>query len=972
MRPIHIAILALLLAPAAMGQLTKDDCLGCHSDPDLVKENANGTTTSVHVDPARFDASVHGSLDCTDCHSSIEDYPHESVGRVDCTMCHPDEAEATKKGIHSTILGGHPAAGCADCHGNHAIQPPSEKPVPGCAKCHPSVAEKQRRSLHGQASAKGDPLAPTCSVCHGGHEIRPHTDPKSPTAVMNIPLLCGKCHREGSKVSQYRNIPEQRILENYVDSIHGEGLFRKGLTVTAVCTSCHSAHEILPHTDPKSTIAKANVVKTCTQCHANIEQVHRKVINGKLWENQPHRIPVCVDCHAPHKARRVFYDAGMANRDCLRCHDNKDLTMTRNGKKVSIYVDPDVYAVSMHAKTACAQCHTDVSPSHERPCETVKAKVDCSICHEDKVAAYNRSIHGQLAAKGDPDAPRCMDCHTAHSTKGHTVPTSPTYARNVPELCARCHRAGEKAAIRIHSKVPDIVQTYADSIHGKALTESGLVVTATCVNCHSSHEELPPRDPNSTVNPKNIAKTCGTCHNGIEETFEKSIHFTGKPKNGMKLPTCNDCHSAHAIARVDKPGFRTQMMMQCGRCHKEEAETFFDTFHGKVSRLGAEKAAKCYDCHGTHNILPPDNPESTLSRNHVVKTCGQCHPGSHRQFAGYLTHATHHDPAKYPWLFWSFRFMVVLLVGTLSFFLVHTGAWLIRLWRSRELWGPHKDAAAQTPTKVFYKRFKRFQRMQHLVMLLSFFTLATTGMALKFSYTGWAQVVSWFFGGAQSMGYVHRVGAVVLIGVFIAHIFHLVRTKKEKKRSWLGMLTGPDTMMFTLRDVREVWQSFRWFLGKGERPRYGRFTYWEKFDYFAVFWGVMVIGSSGLILWFPELMTHFLPGWSINVATIIHSDEALLAVAFIFTIHFFNTHFRPDKFPMDPVIFTGRVPVDELKYDKPDEYQALVDAGELEEHLVGPIPAAVERGFRIFGFIALGIGITLIGLILYAMIFAYR
>jgi len=164
----------------------------------------------------------------------------------------------------------------------------------------------------------------------------------------------------------------------------------------------------------------------------------------------------------------------------------------------------------------------------------------------------------------------------------------------------------------------------------------------------------------------------------------------------------------------------------------------------------------------------------------------------------------------------------------------------------------------------------------------------------------------------------------------------------------------------------------RLVFGLGRRPRYGRWTYWEKFDYFAVFWGVAVIGTTGLVLWFPELFTYLIPGWSVNVATIIHSDEALLAVGFIFTIHFFNTHFRPDKFPMDPVIFTGRVTLDELKYDKPAEYEARVKDGTLDEHLFDPVPETVEKGFKIFGFIALGIGLTLIGLIVYAMIFGYR
>jgi hypothetical protein len=222
------------------------------------------------------------------------------------------------------------------------------------------------------------------------------------------------------------------------------------------------------------------------------------------------------------------------------------------------------------------------------------------------------------------------------------------------------------------------------------------------------------------------------------------------------------------------------------------------------------------------------------------------------------------------------------------------------------------------------------------------------------------------------MGILHRLGAITLIVVFVLHINDVRRKKLASGKTWKQMVTGPDTILLLPRDIKEVVASIKWFFGLGPRPHYGRYTYWEKFDYFAVFWGVAVIGSTGMILWFPEIFTHIVPGWFVNVATIIHSDEALLAVGFIFTIHFFNTHFRPDKFPMDTVIFTGRVPIDELKYDKPAEYERLVATGTLEEHLVEPFPRSVEKGFRVFGFIALGVGLCLIALIVYAMLFGYR
>jgi cytochrome b subunit of formate dehydrogenase len=186
------------------------------------------------------------------------------------------------------------------------------------------------------------------------------------------------------------------------------------------------------------------------------------------------------------------------------------------------------------------------------------------------------------------------------------------------------------------------------------------------------------------------------------------------------------------------------------------------------------------------------------------------------------------------------------------------------------------------------------------------------------------------------------------------------------------MLLGQDSMIFNKKDLHDLIGNFKWFIGKGPRPEYGRWTYWEKFDYFSVFWGMIVIGSTGLMLWFPELFTLLFPGWLINVATIIHSDEALLAAGFIFTVHFFNTHFRPEKFPMDIVVFTGRMTLEELKEDKPLEYEALVKKGELEQHMVEPYPDIVVRVFRIFGWTALSIGVGLIILIIYAMVFAYQ
>lgn len=270
-------------------------------------------------------------------------------------------------------------------------------------------------------------------------------------------------------------------------------------------------------------------------------------------------------------------------------------------------------------------------------------------------------------------------------------------------------------------------------------------------------------------------------------------------------------------------------------------------------------------------------------------------------------------------------------------------------------------------------RFEPFLSFLHILVVISFLALAFTGMTIKFSGVGAFQVASQIMGGYEVTGYIHRIAAIITFGYFALHIGYLIKKVAKQKKSLKYMLSGENSMVPNKRDLKELIGTFKWFFGVGKRPDYGRWTYWEKFDYFAVFWGVAVIGFSGLILWFPEFFTALgLPGWLINVATIVHSDEALLATGFIFTVHFFNTHFRPDKFPMDNVIFTGRVPLEEFKKDRPREYQQLVEEGKLEERFAPPPPEWLKKFAKIFGFTALTLGLLIVVLIIYSMIFLYR
>ncbi len=277
----------------------------------------------------------------------------------------------------------------------------------------------------------------------------------------------------------------------------------------------------------------------------------------------------------------------------------------------------------------------------------------------------------------------------------------------------------------------------------------------------------------------------------------------------------------------------------------------------------------------------------------------------------------------------------------------------------------------ETQEREFIERFGLFPRFLHFLVIISFLTLAVTGMALKFAAQPWAGIIADFFGSFEVLGSLHRFMAVVTFTYFGLNFILLYQNYKKSGKTLFKFLTDEDSMVPGPVDAMELIQTFKWFFGLGPQPQYGRWTYWEKFDYMAVFWGIAVIGSTGLCLWFPETFTRVIPGYWINIATIIHSDEALLASGFIFTIHFFNTHLRPEKFPMDPVIFTGTMPLEELIHERPREYRKLVESGKLDEVKCPPAPRWLFVSAHVFGFTALAIGVSLVVSIIYTMVFVY-
>jgi cytochrome b subunit of formate dehydrogenase len=579
----------------------------------------------------------------------------------------------------------------------------------------------------------------------------------------------------------------------------------------------------------------------------------------------------------------------------------------------------------------------------------------CLECHGDVISAdeFAGSVHG-------PNG--CVACHIEltdldmHMT-GELMPE--------PVKCVRCHKK-------------ETAEHYS-SVHQLNEIE--------CATCHSEIHKLQPWN-----NDKRIAiQKCAECHDEAASNYQVSIHGQAVLSGNMDSAACLDCHNLHAIKELGDPNdhvvraFHTSV---CQKCHDNEElmvkngvyniafETYLESYHGKNYRLGfPEKVAGCADCHTAHSILPHTDPLSSLNPDNLVATCGKCHENSSPMFIEFYPHGQMTDKEHYPILFYTYVSMTSLLLGTFAVFWIHTLLWMFRGFvenreKKRALIAGHIHAI-QDGHKI-YRRFNKLHIFLHILVITSFLLLSLTGLPLKFAEQQWAAVLMNFYGGAPNAALLHRVGAGITFVYFGIALFMSAKFlfyKMEYPADFFRRLFGPESLCPRLRDIQDVTGMLRWFLFLGPKPRFDRWTYWEKFDFIAVFWGMFAIGGSGLMLWFPEFFGIFLPGWVFNVATIIHSDEALLATGFIFTVHFFNTHGRPEKFPMDFVIFNGELPKHEFIEERADQWKRYEEAGILDQY-VKEKPSGVAYDFIVKGFAltALFIGVSLLLLMVYAFI----
>lgn len=585
---------------------------------------------------------------------------------------------------------------------------------------------------------------------------------------------------------------------------------------------------------------------------------------------------------------KSFCQEDIQDKDCLSCHDGFKL---------------DEYNASAHgAKLFCLSCHTDI---RQIPHQEKLAKVNCANCHSTESEAYNISDHGKAVKAGIPAA-SCLDCHGApHAILERGNRQSPVYHLNIPQTCAKCHEDEDKIAkYNLLEKKP--VTSYLETVHGRAITEQGLISAAVCTDCHGSHDSLSQTNPKSKIYRLNVPNTCGRCHNDILGVYSRSIHGKSAAAGKVDAPVCTDCHGEHTIKSHKDPAssvYSTAITEKtCGQCHASERiaskyklppdrlETYFESYHGLASRLGVTTVANCASCHGVHDILPSSDPDSTIHKNNIPHTCGKCHEKAGVNLADGSVHiapSSERDKAVY-----YVSLLYILLISlTIGGMLVHNIVYLLP--KIREHFRRHKEEAK-------YTRFTINERLQHFILVSSFILLAYTGFALRYPTAWWAAPFTIWSPGFDWRGIAHRILAILFGALVVYHTYYLYCTKRGREQLWALLPKKEDVFYFI--------NLVKYNLGiKQQRPGHvAKYDYIEKAEYWALVWGTLIMIVTGSMLAFENFFLQYFPKWVLDVARAIHYYEAVLAVLAIIVWHMFFVFFDPDHYPINLSMLIGK------------------------------------------------------------------
>jgi cytochrome b subunit of formate dehydrogenase len=607
----------------------------------------------------------------------------------------------------------------------------------------------------------------------------------------------------------------------------------------------------------------------------------------------------------------------LTNETCLGCHGVEGLLPTDRAHRGGVPgLLTDRFRGSVHGKLNCTDCHKNIT---EIPHKNPRIQVGCVSCHE------NMWQEAQDAGKTNTEEFARLDY------------------------------------------VKKQIDEYLHSIHARPSSVDQSRTNATCYNCHDAHYVYPPGTPNYSWWRLNLPYTCGKCHSAELQIYRTSVHGQEVLQKGNTgAAVCSDCHTGMNIQNPFLASTQLAITKNCGNCHTEEWESYLDTYHGQVNKLGFTFTAKCFNCHGAHDVKRVNDPTSSVYPTNRLKTCQQCHVNATAGFITFEPHANAHDFARYPRVWLASKFMLLLLTGVFGFFWSHSALWYYREFKDHQQRKnrPHVKLAGlpEDDKRVYYYRWPLIWRIAHVSFAICTIFLVFTGMQLLYSDAWWAPILSHALGGPHVTGLIHRIAAVGFLGIFFWHITYLLLRIGPRWRTF--KIFGPDSMVPGPQDIYDIFAMFKWFFGLAPKPSFDRWTYWEKFDYWAPFWGVAIIGSTGALIWFKELAATYLPGWIFNIAFIFHGEEAVLAAGFLFTVHFFNEHWRPDKFPLDIRMFTGSMPLEEFKHEKSILYKRLVEKGELDQYLVEEPSRPMAIGSKILGFTLMACGLILLYMVI--------
>ena len=614
--------------------------------------------------------------------------------------------------------------------------------------------------------------------------------------------------------------------------------------------------------------------------------------------------------------------AKMTNDVCLGCHNDPSLTTEINGKQVSLGIDDAKFKASIHSAFQCVDCHADVTNAPHDPAPVMPK---CATCHADQQTAYDHGVHAKAAAAGNANVAKCQDCHgNVHEILPASDPKSKVAHNNIPQTCGACH--GQKFVMASGGMSSAPFTSYQESVHGKAVA-AGSEKAAVCTDCHGEHDILSAVDPKSPINKFNVPATCAKCHANIKQEYVQSIHGQAIARGNWQAPVCTDCHGIHTIKAPTNPSSSVaaaNVKNTCAQCHAgvalsnefgvpgERVSSYMASYHGLAQQVGSKTVANCASCHGVHNILPSGDPHSTINPKNLAQTCGKCHPGANQEFVSYKVHLGAVEKADVGVKVINLirKFYVWMIVCVIGGMVLHN----LIVWRKKLVL--HRIGR---PRILF--RMTLAQRIQHLTLLISFFTLVLTGFALRYPQS-WLAVI---FVNETVRSYIHRIAGVVLIAVSLFHLIYVIRTR-DGRQLLKDML--PDW-----KDVTDARDAFRFYLGYSDkRPMFGRFTYAEKMEYWALVWGMFVMASTGLMAWFKVAVGEHVPGWWIDAAITVHFYEAVLATLAIVVWHLYGVIFDPDMYPMNWAWLDGKMSIEQYEHEHPLDRLAIEKAhGSAEE-----------------------------------------